>query len=1360
MFVRRALAELGWSPVRGSAGSVESLASNLCVVPQRRGLLARLMTMLAGGGMAQPVEDDQRAEARWRVAQNLATTPDPESEWREMLDQFPAYLAELTLVARCGANLAGILRGQLDPADLLLPRGTPTALEHYCHASASARATNEQAQALVAALVRELPPGRPLRILEANAGTGGLASFLLPVLPRHATNYVFSDPSPTFVALAKRKLHAYPFVDCRALDLEADPQAQGFEPQSFDLIVVSDLLRQAIDPQKPLANIQRLLAPGGLLLQIEDSGEDCLRTLADAILPGRHQDATGPVVPCTLPLDRWHAMLVDAGFRDITNLAEPEAPNLQRGLYLCQGPRLPRDTTGSDEADNGHRRASQADAGGRWLILTDRTGIGHALAERMEKAGHQVVVVDQGDRFQRTGERRYCVRAGESEDMRRLLQGLSPEATSYRGIVHLWSLESSPTVDDLPHQALVDSLTALHLVQACAATSWATPPRVYLVTGGVHRLLSDESPRVASSPIWGLGRVVRNEHPEWRCTMIDLGLTPGDADAHSLYGELSRDTVEDEIALRGADRYVHRLLPMTSIMPDRLATTAGVRLTSRQPGSLESLCFQSFARQSPGPYELEIEVEAAALNFKDLAKAMKLLGAESLRNTWSGSQLGMECAGRVTAVGADVRDLRIGERVLAQAPGCLASHVIVDGRMVLPLPDGLDAEAAVTMPVAFATASYALEELARVRADERVLIHAAAGGVGLAAVQIARQAGAEVFATAGSPEKRDFLRLLGVRHIMDSRTLDFGRQIMDASNGNGVDVVLNSLAGPALARSLSVLAPGGRFLELGKRDIEQDTRLGLRPFQDNQLFNAVDLDRLWAKRPEMLIRSVAEVLRRLNAGNLHPLPYRVFPFSQARAAFEWMARASHIGKVVLSLQDPVVPTVARDDSSIRFRADASYLIAGGLGGFGLATARWLVDCGARNLVLVGRSGATTAEAQQALREMERAGAHVEVVQADVVCRDQLGHALERAGDLAPLRGVFHAAMVLEDAMLSDQDAGKFERVMAPKVAGAWNLHRLTTPMALDHFVLFSSTAAVFGSPGQANYAAANAFLDALAHHRCALGLPALSVNWTAVADVGYVAQHGDIRAHLERSGFVPLTSRFLLQALGTLLKGAAVQAAVMRLDWSRAGAHALAATSPRLSRIVGVSGRTSGDRAVASSQERLRTLAGPARREFLGACLREQAGKALGIATTSFDMDSPLTNIGMDSLLAIDFGLRLKKELGVDISVLRLMRGITLNHLLDEVAERLPVKVSVRHESGNEASPATKKNDAGLADVAGPTIRRSDAWQAQNARRAPRDFTLAVALSEDEANNAASSDPLQESRDQNEGTDRQVGPGS
>ena len=482
-------------------------------------------------------------------------------------------------------------------------------------------------------------------------------------------------------------------------------------------------------------------------------------------------------------------------------------------------------------------------------------------------------------------------------------------------------------------------------------------------------------------------------------------------------------------------------------------------------------------------------MRTAGLNFRDVLNALGVYAG-------SAGLLGHEFAGTVVAKGDRVSHLSVGDEVMGIAEGAFASYVTTGAAGVARKPELLSHEEAATIPMAFLTAHYALIHLAKLARGERVLIHSAAGGVGMAAVQIARKAGAEIFATAGSPRKRERLHSLGIEHVMDSRSTDFAEEIRTRTGGAGIDVVLNFLTGEAIPASLSLLRPGGRFLEIGKAGIWEAERVA--EAYPHVRYHVIYLGEVGAKEPALLQAMFSDLNADLETGTLVPLPHRVFPIGEASLAFRHMAAARHIGKVVLAVDEP-------RRQGLRVREDATYLLTGGLGGLGLRTARWLVDKGARSLVLVGRRDPTK-EAAAVIEELSSLGARVAVMAADVSRPEDVARVVGAiASGMAPLRGVIHAAGILDDAPLVNTSFDRFGPVFGAKAQGAWNLHWATRELSLDFFVLYSSVASVLGSPGQGSYAAANALLDGLAHRRRGEGRAGLSVNWGPWAEVGMAA---------------------------------------------------------------------------------------------------------------------------------------------------------------------------------------------------------------------------------------------------------------
>jgi acyl transferase domain-containing protein/aryl carrier-like protein len=916
-----------------------------------------------------------------------------------------------------------------------------------------------------------------------------------------------------------------------------------------------------------------------------------------------------------------------------------------------------------------------------WLIFADKGGVGARLAEQLRDRGDACALVNAGLTFEDCGRGRYRINAARPEDVLRLIQAVvGPDQLPCRGVVHLWNLDAPPP-DELSAGALRDAqepglLSLVWLVQAWERALPDQATRLFVVTRGAQSVADRPEPlAIAQAPAIGLARVIAGEYTRLRSRLVDLDPGADDGGAGSLVQEIQSEDDEDEVAWRGQERYVHRYLPAPGLPPaaQRGAAKAGARyrLAAGRQGTLDGLVLRTLQRRPPRPGEVEIEVVAAGLNFSDLMKALGMYPGLPEGPV----PLGAECSGRVTAVGDGVNGLHPGDEVLAVAGFAFSSHVVTLAELVALKPHGLSFEEAATLPIAFLTASYALEHLARIGPGERVLVHSASGGVGLAAIQLCRRVGAEVFATAGTSEKRAYLRALGIECVMDSRSLDFAEQVLERTGGRGVDVILNSLPGEAIPRGIAALADYGRFLEIGKRDIYQNARLGLQPFHKNLSFFAIDLDRVIRERPALLGTMLRALVRRVSDGALRPLPHHAWPITDSADALRFMQHGKHIGKVVLSCRDQAVAPVPDEDEPVTFRADASYLITGGLGGFGLAVARWMAERGAGTLVLLGRRGADTPGARQAVAELEQLGSRVVVHAADVSQEAELEAALAGIdADLPPLGGVMHAAMVLEDALLLNLDREGIERVLAPKLAGTWNLHQQTADRALDFFVMFSSVASVFGHAGQGNYAAANAFLDAVAWYRRASGLPALTVNWGYLGEVGYLARRPDVGGRLEREGVLSFTVREALALLEKAMRRQQVQVSVIRADWARCrGLGVTGEVSPRFAHLSCQADADHGQAAQGSVSGRESIVAADAegRVGMLGTLLRDKVARVLGTSPDRLDGDKPLLQLGIDSLMAVELRNWLEGELRIDLPIVELMRSPSVAGLAALLAERI-----------------------------------------------------------------------------------------
>jgi myxalamid-type polyketide synthase MxaB len=896
-----------------------------------------------------------------------------------------------------------------------------------------------------------------------------------------------------------------------------------------------------------------------------------------------------------------------------------------------------------------HAKPRPAGAG-EWVVFEDSGGVAEALAERIRSQGESCTIVgrDPGDHLWNDP---LC-----------------------RGVIHLSSLDLCSPEDSACSlmRAQCTCIGALHLVQAMAEFPSPVKPRLWLVTRGAQAVeQSRDLVSIAQAPLWGLARSIDLEHPELRCTRIDLAPEGAHDEVSLLFDEILAEELDHEVAFRRGVRYVARLVPRADEISQeaRLSIPAGAafRLDMTRSGNLENLTLSSVPRTEPGPGQVEIQVCAAGLNFRDVLNAMGLYPGGPI-------PFGAECGGTVTAVAPGVEDIRVGDDVIAIAAGSLGAFVIADAQAVVPKPAALRFEEAATIPITFLTAYYAFRQLGSLSQGERVLIHAAAGGVGLAAVQLAQQIGAEIFATAGTPEKRDFLRSLGVPHVMDSRSLLFAEEVMAKTRGEGVDVVLNSLSGEYAAKSLSTLGAHGRFVEIGKTDIYQNKRLGLFPFRNNLSYFALDLERVCRERPRLIRSLFLEIVQLFKEGRLQPLPRRVFSIEDVVEAFRYMARRKNIGKVVVSLERAAATS---HNTAVRLRAEGTYLIAGGLGGLGLAVARWMVERGVRSLVLLGRTGGS-ADSDAAVSALRATGAQVRVIQADVSQEADMARAMDEiARFMPPLRGIIHVAGVIDDHLILKLEDKSLIRVMAPKVAGAWNLHALSTDLPLDFFVMFSSVASVLGSPGQANYSAANAFVDALAHYRRSRGLPALAINWGPWSEVGMAARLAEKRNAVLRT-INPIAPPQGLEVLERLLGNQSAQVVVLSANWPELARSFDGREPPALlSELLREKARLgSSGRAEAHyehfNQEAVLALGPSERHALLLSYIQKGLAQVMKLEPSELDPEESLNNLGLDSLMALELQHTLENGLGVRLPMDILMGTPSLNELVTRLLSILP----------------------------------------------------------------------------------------
>jgi acyl transferase domain-containing protein/NADPH:quinone reductase-like Zn-dependent oxidoreductase/NADP-dependent 3-hydroxy acid dehydrogenase YdfG/acyl carrier protein len=930
-----------------------------------------------------------------------------------------------------------------------------------------------------------------------------------------------------------------------------------------------------------------------------------------------------------------------------------------------------------------------AEAAGQWLLFADGGEVGEALARDLEQAGAAVLRVRPGPCFaQSRGV--YEVRPDSKSDLQRLLETVAPASIDH--VAYLWGLDARTSDDDPVGTAAV--VTALHLVQALTERPDAETLRLVVVTRDAQPGIPNAGDaELAQAPLVGLMRVVTQEHTELRSRVVDVD---GSADTLALLGrEVLSDSREEEVVLRGGDRYVHRLVRKTTrdmVAQRRSNVASWTNLQDEPADDAGGAGTQRRVRRPLAPHDVEV----------------------ALRLAIPAAHGGM-AEGVVVRVGAVVHHLQPGDRVVFTLAGELTPYATLPSASVYAKPALAAAHgpsAAAQLP-AFVAATYALEDRARLEPGERVLIHGAEDAAGLAAVQTAQRAGAVVYATARGDEARERVRALGVADVFAWDSLEFADEITECTGGAGVDVVFNTLAGDAADRALPLLAPFGRFLDVRSGAVGPATRG--EPLRANQSLSVIDVHSMGHEQPVLFTKLLAGVAARFRSGSFVPLPTRV-----ARPA-EWTEEASTsaataVGVEAIAFAEGVLEPAARADAGL-FREDASYLVTGGFGGFGLQIAAWMVLEGARHLVLVGRRGAQASEAQEAVRKLEEAGAQVVPVAADVAEEPHVKRLIEQiAGSMPPLRGVFHAAAVLQDGPISQVTPERLDKVMKPKAAGAWNLHRQTRHLPLDHFVLFSSVASLIGNPGQASYVAANTFLDALAHYRRSLNLAGISLNWGALADVGMVARDRGVEEHLRRVGLKSFTPAQAVAVLGQVLQWNPVELGVAIADWHLWGEFNPAwAASPRYADLLATetAGGASEENAVLQT---LRQMPAAERPGTIASLIAELVAETLRLPLQQVDHGLSLLNMGVDSLMAMELQTAVEKKVGVKVSTLELMKGSSLAQLAQQIALRIdphgPTAGGPEPKAAGTAAPRDNRKTEPARPVLRPEdLLTSEAWQ-------------------------------------------------
>ncbi|SHM03538.1 type I polyketide synthase [Vreelandella subglaciescola] len=1191
----------------------------------------------------------------------------PQRIWQLLVQDYPDYFAPIHLVGRLGIHREALASGRLSVETLGINQQQLSALNAALPGTRGWQALAATTAELIEDALHHLPDGQRLTLLEAGPCAPALGQRLLERFARthgdHAYRYRLVTTHDTARHQALQLQERFPLIDVYTLDEAGTPPATADQAQ---LALISIDITQPAATRQLIEQLPAQLAPGAQLLVIGTHPSLWLDTVLAT--SGIEQTAVEAAT-----VSQW---LTQIGLTTSPPVALEDG---DAGTYLlhAQAP----DKTAANAAQE------------HVLIAADEPG--SALATRL------------ADAVNAHGASAQVVTGSDSPDV--LLKRALDEVPATGAPLH---------VVDIAGHGQPDGGTVAQTRRCTRAQQWslaletlpqaddATPPTLWITTRGVAALWQPASLDPVETPddaaLWGFGRSLANEATSQRVVLLDLPGAVTDEVLTAWAASLVHRDSENELAIstRG-QRFATRLRSLPS--PRAAISEAGpqprqaMSLGVAIPGQLRHLEWQPRTLPEPRPDEVEVRVKATGLNFRDVMYTLGLLSDEAIENGFAGATLGLEFSGEVVSVGDNVTDLAPGQGVVGFGPASFSDTLIAQRSSVAPLPENTGYAAAATIPTTFFTVYYALKHLARLEPGEKVLIHGAAGGVGIAALQIARWLGAEIYATVGSEEKRDFLRLMEVDRLYDSRSLTFAEEILEDTQGDGVDVVLNSLAGEAIHQNLRVLRPFGRFLELGKRDFYANTPIGLRPFRNNLSYFGIDSDQLMKVQPELTQRLFNEMMALFNDGTLHPLPFTLFQHGQIVDAFRYMQQARQIGKVVVTYEQPITPPAppTPETEKLALAPHATYLVTGGLSGFGLKTAQWLVEKGARNLVLLSRRGAQSEEAKTALVDFAAQGINVMAEACDVTQRDALDSVIDRAeAELGPLAGVVHAATVIDDGLIRHLDEARIQAVLAPKIDGARHLDELTRRCALDFFIVYSSATTLFGNPGQASYVAANHWLEGLAAARRQQGLPATCVRWGAIEDVGFLARNTRTREALqERLGGSALQSDDALQVLEQMLIADTPAIGVLELDWNALARFLPTAQAARFDELA----RTGDDGATHDDDgdlgAKLLTLAPEEQLAAITSVLRAELAGILLMEEDNIDADRSIYDMGFDSLMGVELMTALESRLGIQVPVMALSEASTVTRLAQVIRQK------VQHKNG-ETSGTTDESSNNMPEHA------------------------------------------------------------
>ncbi|KAI1490502.1 putative polyketide synthase [Biscogniauxia mediterranea] len=1179
-----------------------------------------------------------------------------------------------------GHYLVDMLKGKTDALNVLVPDDR---LKDYYKLSNNLGQYLLPMQRCVDILAHKNPG---MKVLEIGAGTGSTTRIMLETLITQTptgsyarfSQYDFTDISGSFLESAETEFGELPKMQFGLFDVEKDPAGQGYDEHSYDLIVAANVLHATKSLQNSLANIRKLLRDTGKLILLEITATTAypLTQFLFGFLPGwwLSEEPWRQNGPC-VSIARWSEELKASGFTgvDFTLDDFKVENNHVTSLIISSVVPLPSEDIGKDNI----MESKSALVVTGWNQPFSTSPLAGRVISQLKRVGIE------------------NTQPGSFMDV----AAIKPTGIEDKLVIIIQDPSWLSLAQFTPEQYSLFNAT---LSQA-SNILWISEASQPAVEAEVSQI----------GPVTGVARALRSEKPNIVFATVVVDVTSDEATLSSSIAKSLRNFLqgvnsrayEREVVQTGnllciprmyensnLNQMVHEATSSASIRRQQRFGDQNLKLRVQRPGLLDSLYFEEVPSGGPlSPNEIEVEVKAIGVNFRDCLIALGRVDQD---------QFGTECAGVVLKAGPACQ-LKPGDHVMIANVDTFQGVVRCDEMLAAKIPDDMSFTEAASIPTNFITVYRAFVQVAQLRRGESVLIHSGAGGTGQAAIQVAQFCGAEIYTTVGSPGKRDLLsKLYGIppERIFNSRDLSFADGIKRLTNNRGVDVVLNSLAGDALFASWDCIAPFGRFIEIGKKDIFSHNKLPMFQFGRNVSFSAIDLATMAQERPDLIHSGLRGVIDLFERRILRlPTPIKTFPISDIEGAFRYLQSGANSGKVALDVDpDAIVSAVIAPRSDWAFSPTETFVISGGLGAQGQVIAEWMISKGARNLVLLSRRGAkNNKKLESFVQGLRSSGATVYCPACDVADAESLAKVLEYCrAHMPPIKGCIQAAMVLRDAVFENIDYESWSTCLRPKIQGSWNLHK-QLPRDLDFFVLLSSIAGVVGSQGQANYAGGNTFQDELAKHRLSCGEKAIYLDFSMIADHGYALENKEAARRFAKSRFVlEMTQPEVLALLERYcdkrlrLDPAYSQVATgleVPKDISNRGMDLMGWMHEPIFSILHQMGSSAGDDDgggtgntkgknpdLIKQLEGVESLADAA--EIVVTGISNKLCRVLSLSADSFDATQPLHVYGVDSLIAVEMRNWFMQTLKVDIAVFEILGGATAQSLGRVVAEKMRAK--------------------------------------------------------------------------------------